>query len=65
MDVTLYCILTGVLLNPQVCVQFSSNNLMDLLTMIHKSKIMHIHELIIGRDQGLEHVQIYVVEYIL
>jgi len=61
----LYCLPAGVLLSPEVYVQFSSDNFIDFLTAIHKSKIMHIQELIIGRDQGLQHVQIYVVEYIL
>lgn len=65
MGATLYFLPAGVLLSPQGSVQFSSNNFTDFLTTVHKSKIMHIHELIIGREQGLKYERIYVVKYIL
>lgn len=46
-DVIFYCLPAGVLL----CVQVSSDNFIEILIIIHKNEIMHMHELIIGRDQ--------------
>lgn len=46
-DVILCCLPAGVLL----CVEISSDNLTEFLIIIYKNEIMHIHKLIIGRDQ--------------
>lgn len=46
-DVILYCLPAGVLL----CVQVSSDNFIEVLVIIHKNKIMHMHELIIEKDR--------------
>lgn len=59
--VTLYCLPAGALLSPEVCVQLSSSNFIDFLRRFTKAKFCTY----IGRDQELQHVQIYVLEFIL